>query len=1105
MLSNPVAPKTKPSGNTGEIQFNNNGAFSSSASLFWDTANNKLRLGAITFPNTDGLENQVLGTDGSGNLRWQNATADHGALSGLSDDDHPQYLNNARGDARYYLQSQVDTSLALKTNISDIVNNLTSTATNVPLSAAQGKALKDLIDTINSLLSSDELTLDTLQEIVDYIQINRTDLENLNIAAIAGLQAALDAKAVAHGSDGYIQFKSGSNLSSSANLFWDNVNNRLGVGTNSPNNPLHFLTNSAATTYSTITAPVIKIENTNSGVDTYSALHLRANTADTFIANVYKGANLADLVFLVDSASGVQERLRIDSDGNISFGGWIGKDANSNFTPDSGTNYYFNSAGAINFNIDTNNNETNRFVGVRKNGVNSAGTLFFRLYEDGVIDVNETGTEAMLNLAAGSATKKGILVKAAASQSANLLELQNSAGTTNSYFDANGGLVVNESGQSINPFRVETSSNTHSIYVSNVGGRVGINTSSVSSSLNIGGDRIITFAGGAGNIFNVDSLRTTSAGAARLTVTCGELYLGGGVGSSKLSIVPQSINHVPLGLKQVTGGTTTMLQIQNDSGVQTMGLTTTGLTQAGSGNGMARFDIQHTVAPSSADGDGVGLNFRTENASGSLADIAYIDAVYDDISEDDVSMKFYIRNSGAPNERLRLNSDGTLTVNASYTLPSSDGPANYVLSTDGLGNVSWVAQSGGGGTPGGADTQIQFNDSGSFAGSSFLTFDGSTLSTPDLNVDGVLSLDNGSSESKIIYDSPVINGQQSGQRFVIEPTSGTAQVDIRPAVGSTDQTAIVLQNTNAAASGSHAFAAGLGLYTLQANVWHLAATVNQQISANSFPIAFSVSDTVQGRFEALRIHNSGNIGIGVTNPSAQLQAHVYSSSKIGFIIRGAASQSASLQEWQDSAGNSLSVIDSSGNLGIGTSAPAKPLHVFGDLNGAIARIQANSTISTWYSTLEFAVSTNINAVANARIQGTRTGELRLAPTSHITIGAASTSSVPGFKANSTKVEFILGDDSARTGILAGASEFTSVSSSDVGLVIKGAAGQTANILEIQNDSSTLLTQIDSAGNIKSNQDIEITDSSKGAILKSPDGTRWRITVGDDGSLKATSL
>ncbi len=37
---------------------------------------------------------------------------DHGSLSGLTDDDHPQYLNTARGDARYYTRAQVDTLLA---------------------------------------------------------------------------------------------------------------------------------------------------------------------------------------------------------------------------------------------------------------------------------------------------------------------------------------------------------------------------------------------------------------------------------------------------------------------------------------------------------------------------------------------------------------------------------------------------------------------------------------------------------------------------------------------------------------------------------------------------------------------------------------------------------------------------------------------------------------------------------------------------------------------------------------------------------------------------------------------------------------------------------
>ncbi len=31
--------------------------------------------------------------------------ADHGNVAGLVDDDHPQYHNNARGDARYPLKS----------------------------------------------------------------------------------------------------------------------------------------------------------------------------------------------------------------------------------------------------------------------------------------------------------------------------------------------------------------------------------------------------------------------------------------------------------------------------------------------------------------------------------------------------------------------------------------------------------------------------------------------------------------------------------------------------------------------------------------------------------------------------------------------------------------------------------------------------------------------------------------------------------------------------------------------------------------------------------------------------------------------------------------
>lgn len=38
---------------------------------------------------------------GSGDITTPSGVTDHGALTGLGDDDHTQYLNNARGDARY--------------------------------------------------------------------------------------------------------------------------------------------------------------------------------------------------------------------------------------------------------------------------------------------------------------------------------------------------------------------------------------------------------------------------------------------------------------------------------------------------------------------------------------------------------------------------------------------------------------------------------------------------------------------------------------------------------------------------------------------------------------------------------------------------------------------------------------------------------------------------------------------------------------------------------------------------------------------------------------------------------------------------------------------
>ena len=52
------------------------------------------------------------------------------------------------------------------------------------------------------------------------------------------------------------------------------------------------------------------------------------------------------------------------------------------------------------------------------------------------------------------------------------------------------------------------------------------------------------------------------------------------------------------------------------------------------------------------------------------------------------------------------------------------GASGYILSTNGSGSLSWIAASSG--SPGGSNTQVQFNNQGSFGGASTVTYNNST-------------------------------------------------------------------------------------------------------------------------------------------------------------------------------------------------------------------------------------------------------------------------------------------------------------------------------------------------------------------------------------------
>jgi len=69
---------------------------------------------------------------------------------------------------------------------------------------------------------------------------------------------------------------------------------------------------------------------------------------------------------------------------------------------------------------------------------------------------------------------------------------------------------------------------------------------------------------------------------------------------------------------------------------------------------------------------------------------------------------------------------GVTGANLTYTLPTAYSTGTQCLADNGSGTLSWTACSGGSSSPGGSNTQVQFNDSGNFNGDSGLTYNKTT-------------------------------------------------------------------------------------------------------------------------------------------------------------------------------------------------------------------------------------------------------------------------------------------------------------------------------------------------------------------------------------------
>jgi hypothetical protein len=84
-------------------------------------------------------------------------------------------------------------------------------------------------------------------------------------------------------------------------------------------------------------------------------------------------------------------------------------------------------------------------------------------------------------------------------------------------------------------------------------------------------------------------------------------------------------------------------------------------------------------------------------------------------------------------------------------------------------------------------------------------------------------------------------------------------------------------------------------------------------TSSSYAFINSYTSSLNSRPLILQEHFDGRVGLGaITSPGAKLEIAVGTNTAKGLIVKGAASQSANLQEWQNNGGTALASIDSNG-------------------------------------------------------------------------------------------------------------------------------------------------------------------------------------------------
>ncbi len=454
-----------------------------------------------------------------------------------------------------------------------------------------------------------------------------------------------------------------------------------------------------------------------------------------------------------------------------------------------------------------------------------------------------------------------------------------------------------------------------------------------------------------------------------------------------------------------------------------------------------------------------------------------------------------------PNRIVQCTYDSTSTkwrVNGEmypYNFPTTDGTNGQVLTTNGSGTLSWATSSGG--VSGSGTTNYVTKFTGTSAVGNSQIFDNGTnvgigTASPSAKLHVVADSALTNPESDIGVYSLFLNSNattNAGSAIGLGANGTAGAIIVGQRVGANNESVMKLQTRDSAgtaatrvtiSSGGNVGigttspsyrldvagtikSAGTGYNTATSPSIYLTnttATTGRTFIINSANNgAFQVADANASDATRLYLLANGNFGIGnnSSDPGAQLQVTALAAGTKGLIVKGAASQSANLQEWQDSAGNVPISVSSAGTLSIAKSG-TRPSYIV-----------LNNTVAT--ESVEVTMQQN----------GVQRAAFGICGTTNAYILNPPSASDFGFRADNVNILFSMNAGSSVQAMLTSGGRFgvgtsatadvtgmiqaNPTSASTKGLVVKAAASQTANLLEIQNSSGTNLVYVDSTGDL----------------------------------------